>query len=83
MEFIALDNQPFSVVGDGGFAPVHTTKCAIFQMLPYRSCTVIVSLLLASRLTFDQRYQPHEQAESDSTMDHRGFRTEESRIACS
>uniref|UniRef100_A0A4W5LLL2 Argininosuccinate lyase n=1 Tax=Hucho hucho TaxID=62062 RepID=A0A4W5LLL2_9TELE len=37
------------------FAPVHTnvTKCAIVQMLPYRTYTVIASLLLASRHTME------------------------------
>ena len=72
MEFIALDNQPFSVVNDVDFRRLveHLTSSpgthyqvgAIFQMLPFRSYTVLLkrtslsyllwaSLLLASRLT--------------------------------
>ena len=51
MGFIALDNQPFSVVGDVGFRrPVKHR-----YTLPYQSYTVIASLLLASRHTMEGR----------------------------
>jgi hypothetical protein len=61
MEFIALDNEPFSVVVTWAFTDWSSTgthyqvKCAIFQMLPYRSYTVIESLVLASRHTMQCR----------------------------
>jgi hypothetical protein len=58
MEFIVLHNQPFSVMGDVGFfrlvKPWYTLPSPLFfLMFPYQSYTVIASLLLASRHTYN------------------------------
>ena len=59
MEFIALDNQPFSVVGDVGFHRLveHGIHYQVYYLsdvalLELHSNTVIASLLLASRHTY-------------------------------
>ena len=87
MEFIALTNQPFSVVGDVGFRRLVEHR----YTLPSASSDVAQTELHSNSVTaisfttdiWTSDISPMSMLSLDSTVGRRGFRIEESRFACS